>query len=248
MPTIVIAPVGLYVGRVLRGITEFRPHFIYFLLADKEIETSEWFNETSENLISLQKKLGVTYEGHLHTVYVNFNDFNDVFVKIHKIIEDEKKKNPDDIEILLDITSTPLLPRMALVNLAAIHSNVSVYYTPAQNKQPTHFELNIVKEDEGKTPISIPTVTSKTYEELIEKKIYQQILITLGSMPESKIESHAALMDLIGFNKDRADYMHLGRILKILTNMGLVQTKPGKGREREIKLTLFGIAIAKTFE
>lgn len=248
MVTILIAPVGLYVGRVLRGIKEYRPHLIYFLLAEEEKETPQWYKETSENLKSLKEKLGVTYEGYINTIYVNFNDINDVFVKIHKIIEEETKNNPGDLEILLDITSTPLLPRMAFVNLAAIHSNVSVYYTPAKNKQPTHYDLTAVKGDEGKTPISIPTVRSKTYEELKKNEIYQKILSALSSSPESKVKSHAALMELIGFSKERKEYMYLGRILRVLINMGLVHTKPGEGREREVELTLLGEAIAKTFE
>lgn len=248
MVTILIAPVGLYVWRVLKGIKKFKPTFIYFILAKEKKEKPEWYKITSENLDFLKIQLGFPYEGFIETINVDFNDFNDVFVSVHKIIESELLKSKNDPpKFLFDITSAPLLPRMAFVNLAAIHKNVDVYYTPAENKLPVHYALDIVKEDKGLSPIKIPTVRSKTYDDIKENVLFQDILIAINSSKNSRVKSYANLMELINMDKTkRKNYMYLGRLLKTLKDMGIVSIKSGEGREKEVELTLLGKAVART--
>ena len=93
MKTVLIAPVGLYVWRVLKGIKEFRPDVIFLLLAEEEEARPEWHEETQKNLELLKDKLGFTYEGSIKPVYVDFDDFNDVFAKIHELIEESESED-----------------------------------------------------------------------------------------------------------------------------------------------------------
>ena len=248
MERILIAPVGLYIWRVLRGITEYRPDKIYLLLAKEDQERPEWYNKIKENTKLLKEQLGYTYKGRIKPIYVNFTDFKDVFKSINEIIQNQNDKSRP--KFFIDITSTPLLPKIALISVAAIHSDVVVYYTPPKERQPKEYRLDIMEKDEGQKPVSIPIMKSKTYEELQSKKLYKDILVSLKNSPNQRVSSFASLLDLVKLDisteKSRyKNYMLLGRSLRSLESMGLIVVSYSRKKEKEVELTILGDSLAE---
>lgn len=243
-----IAPVGLYIWRVLKGIKKYRPDMIYLLLAKEDTKRPEWFKKTEENTALLKQQLGYTYEERIENIYVNFKDFKDVFSTIHELIENTLNKSSarERPQFFVDITSTPLLPKIALISVAAIHSDVVVYYTPPSEREPEQYPLELVEKDVGQEPVTIPIVRSKTYEELKRKKRYKDILVTLKRCRGRKVSSLAKLLNLLKLDTSKKNYMLLGRTLSSLESLGLViMTHSGK-REREVFLTVLGDALAES--
>ena len=151
----------------------------------------------------------------------------------------------NEVRFLIDITSTPLFPRVALINVAAVHRNVDVYYTPPLERSPSDYPLNIVEKDEGKIPVVIPIIRSKTLDELKGKDIYWNILKQLRKSPDKKVPSLAKLLELLGKDKTaKKDYMLVGRVLKDLEDMGLV-TVERLGKNKEVEITILGEAMAR---
>lgn len=248
MEKILIAPVGLYIWRVLKGIKKYRPDTIYLLLAKEDAKRPEWFKKTEENTTLLKKRLGYTYEGRIKSIYVNFRDFKDVFGTIHELIEKTMSKSHarNEPQFFVDITSTPLLPKIALINVAAIHSNVVVYYTPPSERQPSQYPLGLVEEDAGQEPVTIPIVRSKTYEELKKRKMYKNILVALKKSRGKKVSSLAKLLRLLKLDNSKKNYMLLGRILSSLESLGLITMTYSEKREREVTLTVLGESLAES--
>lgn len=245
MKTILITPVGLYIGRVLRGIRIFKPEMIYLLLAKEDEKHPEWHMKTKTNVDFIEKQIAFFYEGRIKRLSVNFEDFIDVFTEINKLIEEETRKTKEETKFLIDITSTPVLPRVALINVAAIHRNVEVYYTPPRDRSPSHYALDIIEKDEGEASVVIPIIRSKTLDELKEKEIYLKILKQLSTCPEKKVPSLAKILEILGKEKTKKkDYMLLGRVLADLEDMGLV-TATHIGKNKEVRLTILGEALAR---
>lgn len=252
MKRILIAPVGLYIWRVLRGIKEYRPDKIYLLLAKEDRERPEWHTKVKENTKLLEDQLGYTYKDRIEPIYVNFTDFKDVFKSINTIIQkhSDRSQEQDRPEFFIDITSTPLLPKIALISVAAIHSDVVVYYTPPKERQPKEYRLDIVEKDEGQEPVSIPVMKSKTYEELQNKKLYKDILVSLKNCKNHKVPSLTSLLDLVNLDtsteKSRyKNYMLLGRSLRSLESLGLVVVNYSGKKEKEVELTILGDSLAE---
>jgi hypothetical protein len=245
LKTILITPVGLYVGRVLRGIRIFKPEIIYLLLAKEDKKHPEWHMKTKTNVDFIEKQIAFFYEGRIKRLSVNFEDFIDVFTEINKLIEEETRKTKEEIKFLIDITSTPVLPRVALINAAAIHRNVEVYYTPPRDRSPSQYALDIIEKDEGEASVVIPIIRSKTLDELKEKEIYLKILKQLSTCPEKKLPSLAKILEILGKEKTKKkDYMLLGRVLADLKDMGLVAVTQ-IGKNKEVRLTILGEAMAR---
>jgi predicted RND superfamily exporter protein len=243
--TILITPVGLYVGRVLRGIRTCKPDMIYLVLAKEDEKHPEWYKKTKENVDFIEKQIAFFYEDRIKKLSVNFENFIDVFIEINNLIEEETRNTKNEIRFLIDITSTPVLPRVALINVAAIHRNAEVYYTPPGERFPNQYPLNIVEKDEGEASIVIPIIRSKTLDELKEKDIYWKILKQLAESPDKKVPSLAKLLELLGKEKTRKkDYMLLGRVLRDLEDMGLVTVKH-LGKQKEVQITILGEAMAR---
>ena len=248
MEKILIAPVGLYVWRVLKGIKKYRPDIIYLLLEKEDAKRPEWFKKTKENTNLLKRQLGYTYEGRIESIYVNSRDFKDVFKTIHGLIEDVMRKSRarDKPQFFIDITSTPLLPQIALISVAAIHSNAVVYYTPPSERQPSQYQLELLEKDPGYEPVTIPIVRSKTYEEMKRKKMYKDILVALKKSRGKKVSSLAKLLTLLKLDKSKKNYMLLGRILSSLESLGLLTMIYSEKREREVALTVLGESLAES--
>ena len=248
MEKILIAPVGLYIWRVLKGIKKYRPDIVFLLLAKEDEKRPEWFKKTEENTTLLKEQLGYTYEGRIKSIYVNFGDFKDVFRKIHELIENTMSKPyaRDETQFFVDITSTPLLPKIALISVAAIHSNVIVYYTPPSEKQPSQYPLELVEKDVGQEPVTIPIVRSKTYEELKRRKMHKDILVALKKSRGKKVSSLAKLLNLLNLDTSKKNYMLLGRILSSLEALGLITMAYSEKREREVALTVLGESLAES--
>jgi len=241
-----IVPVGLYVWRVLKGIKTFRPDKVYLVKAREHEETPEWSEKIGKNTELVKQQLGYTYKDNIEELLVNFEDFKDVFLTVHILIDKETSKRKDDPpQFFIDITSTPLLTRMALVNIAAIHRNVGIYYTPSETKLPTHYQLDIVEQDKGKDSILIPVIRSQTFDELRESHLSRNILTQLAKQPEKKVQSLADLLKLLGKDKNQKNYMLVGRLLSSLHDAGLITMRSYDKREKEVRLTFVGEALAE---
>lgn len=216
---------------------------IYLLLAREDEKHPEWYEKTKENVEFIEKQIAFFYEGRIKQLSVNFEDFIDVFTEINNLIEGETKKTENEIKFLIDITSTPLIPRVALINVAAVHRNAEVYYTPPQERSPKDYLLDIVEKDKGKASVVIPIIRSKTLDEL--KDIHWNILRQLVGCPDKKVSSLAELLRLLEKEKtQKKDYMLLGRVLRDLEDMGLVTVRRS-GKQKEVQITILGEAMAR---
>lgn len=218
---------------------------IYLLLAEEDEKNPEWHSKTKENVDLITKQISFFYQNRINTLTVNFGDFKDVIKEINNLIENEKRKIKNDLRILIDITSTPLLPRVALINVASIHQNIEIYYTPPQNRSPSDYNIELVQNDEGKDSIILPIIRSTTFDELKKKKHHIDVLKQLMKKPEKKVQSYSELLDLLNKTKEKKEYMFLGRVVKDLEKMGYVKTK-SLGKVKEVELTILGEAIIES--
>lgn len=228
------------------------PDKLYLMLAKEDKNAPEWYKKTTENTATIKGQLGFTFEGKIQEVYVKFTEFKDVFKNINDIIQEHnskgKTRKQEKPQFFIDITSTPLLPKIALISVAAIHPNVTVYYTPPSERQPMEYRLDIVEHDSGLKPVTIPIVKSQTLDQLLKKKYHKEVLFALRNSNDNRVSSMAELLKLLQLDTSHGKYMLLGRILDSLESFGLVNVSYSgrKEREREVELTVLGDALAES--
>jgi len=242
---ILIAPVGLYLGRVLTGIKTFKPDKIYLLTMKKD---KDWERVTAENAKKIKEKIGFLYEEKIVTYSIDFTSFAEIFKTVHGIIQEETKGKAEKPQFLIDVTSTTRFFQFAIANVAAVHHNVSCFYTPPSNPlQPAKYALGIIDVDHGKEPILMPVIKSMDYSRFSESRIVKDILMKLNMQKDKSVKSIATLLELIGRDPTKKrDYMLIGRKLNELEKYGYVLIKPHGKKEKEIKLTIVGEALAGT--
>lgn len=123
--TTMIAPVGWYRERLWSSIYHTGPDRIYFIVGkDGAVRgiTEEISDKLSERLPAIEPKMDAA----------DFHDYRDVFRVFTKIIEHERKKDPDAL-LIIDVTSSTKDGVIATSLLSQLY-NIQVTYVPPKEK------------------------------------------------------------------------------------------------------------------
>ena len=251
MPVTLIVPVGIYVGRVVKGILEKIPMGISRIYLLIPATKDEWGEKTREHLKIILNKLGPLKEV-VETVEVkNFTDYSACFETLYNLV---KKSNEDKNvnEILVDITSSTRMWTVAATAVTSLFENAKVYYVK-KGEPPEKLPLEKrypqwAIDDAGAETIEIVPPYSDL-NEILKDEIAQKILITLAKEKQQQLMSLKELavkLGLIDINSKfpKKEKLKLRRKLSKLRKKGLIYITQYTGKALIFNLTLFGNMLA----
>jgi len=251
LPVTLIVPVGIYVGRVIRGILEKIPMGISKIYLLIPATKDEWGEKTREHLKIILTKLG-PLKDITETVEVkNFNDYGACFETLYNLVK-ISSENRDVKEILVDITSSTRMWTVAATAVASLFENAKVYYVKkGEPPEKLPLEKRYPKwaiDDEGAETIEIVPPYSDL-NEILKDKVAQKILITLAKEKQQQLMSLKELavkLGLIDINSKfpKKEKLKLRRKLSKLRKKGLIYITQYTGRALIFNLTLFGNMLA----
>ena len=137
---ILITPVGIYIGRVMKGIATLKPDFIY-LCVQKSVKEAEsdykktlynkWMSTTKKLAGDIIQKIKVFYKEDKIKILeldIRTDDYLSLYKDLLQLILSFKP----DTEVFIDTTSTTYPFRIACITLSIFLKNVQVLYTPAK--------------------------------------------------------------------------------------------------------------------
>jgi len=244
---VLISPVGLYKNRVIKGIKWIRPDWVFLLVAKDEKskkgrqDGKSWGDWTMEHANEIQQKISFFYEDHIRMVSCDFEDYKSFFNQLNDLVANTIPNLVTSPEIWLDLTSVPEIPEVAILALATIHENISLFYTRARAPlRPSEYPEKVITDDGGDHLI-LPTVRSVRLADL--KKSKHGDILRATAKAGGSVDGLNTLLDMIGLAKEKKHYMRLGRILDELERYGMIVMEK-VNREKRIKLTLWGEMIA----
>lgn len=244
MMKVYIAPLGAYIGRVLRGIIELKPDIIYLLTHKPTEEGKSWIGFEERKISELKMKLGVLYDGKIFVRQTAIEDYVDVFNTLCDIVE----KHRDAEEIWINISSTTTLPAFAAYNLSTLYQNVHIFYVPRGEKvirKPEEDYDPVLIEDQGppgNAIIELPVIKIPSLSE--EEKLALIKLYELGDGRHEQSILFDAMSTQLGWKRNKTYAMRLGRILERLEKNGFIKVYR-VGRLNTIALTPLGKGYAK---
>ena len=252
-----IAPIGIYLGRVKTGIIRKSPDEIY-LIAQKSpskwsLDDPDYKQIVERDLLSGDFLHAKDRDGKVHKETVeSTTDYDSCFKKLFKLISaiNQNDRNP---EIFIDITSAPEMFHAAAIAVAECFRNTAAFYTERGKAvlEDTTPDSGIYSDEErldegGKISeliyprIDVRDITAK-------ESSRRKILVKLASQLEGREYTNT---------KDLAMYMDLKytpqtssmlwRHLRVLEDKGLVKLYGVK--PLRIEITNFGRALAKALQ
>ncbi|MGQ4913537.1 MAG: DUF6293 family protein [Candidatus Asgardarchaeia archaeon] len=253
MAVAIIAPVGIYVGRVIRGILEKLPSGIQKIYLLTQAGDSEWARKTRENLSVLMERLGPLRSLTEHVEVEDFTAYEKCFSTLYDIVK-RLASNNNVREILVDITSSTRMWTVAATAVASLFENVRIYYVKkSPSKDQTQIEERYPKwavEDEGDEIVEIvPPLANMS--DVLSDAVAKKILILLYTQESKKrvssLKDLAVSLELISPRDPfpKRDKIKLRRKLSKLREKGLIYLNQYTGRALDINLTLLGRMIAQ---
>ncbi|MDH5732979.1 MAG: DUF6293 family protein [Candidatus Bathyarchaeota archaeon] len=240
MTKVLVSPVGLYKNRVLKGIKHLKPDWIFLLVAKGE-EGNSWTEWTNKHAKEIMEKISFFYDKQIQLVPCDFEDYRTFFSDLNNIIAEIIPKNTDSPEIWIDLTSVPEIPEVAILALAAVHRNIRLFYTRAKSPlDPNEYPAEVI-DDPGGDMLELPTVRSAQITDLKTSK--QGEILVMALKNGGCVEGLSTILDAIDWEREKKNYMKLGRILDDLKKYGMISVEK-TNREKKVKLTLWGEMIA----
>lgn len=253
MAVALVVPVGIYIGRVIRGILDKLSAGIQKIYLLTLAGDSEWAKKTRENYKLVLEKLGPLKKLTEHVEVQDFTSYEECFSTLYEILKKLTSTNKVR-EILVDITSSTRMWTVAATAVASLFENVRIYYikkSPSQDQ--TRIEERYPKwaiEDEGDEVVEIvPPLAdmSDILSDTIAKKILTLLYTRESEKKISSLKDLAVDLELI-LPKDpfpKKEKIKLRRKLSKLREKGLIYLHQYTGRALIINLTLLGRMIAK---
>jgi len=244
-PSVFIAPVTTYEGRVWKSLVRSGADKIYLIK-----EKRESFKEAADEITKSLKQNATKYlmiSGNNIDISreVDLSKPEETYEAFTEIIEREKSREG---KILIDVTSATMEASVTALSLAKLYGNVEVWYTPPSesiSKEAIKKRVEILKAEKtdlGGEPIRMDKFPSG-------KLISDEIRALL------KINEHGSYNSIVEFanelgvgtgKKDTKDarQRYWTRLINELEEKGLVEIGIS-GRASSIKLTNIGLGVSK---
>jgi len=249
---ILITPVGIYIGRVIRGIATIKPDKIYLcvqrqpkkeeLKLPKSERHVKWMNTTRNHAKKIIKKLDIMYgKENIKITEIYIDDYLTIFKDLLQLV----LSFPKNTEVYIDTTSTTYPFRVATVTLSIFLPNVKLIYTPAS--KPPHPEdyskQRII--DKGLPPRVIPSPKIDFTE--LQTGILKDILVKINTKFGGKVPSVTDLLSELGLENEKGNMIKMSKHLKKLESYGCLTTVK-EGRMKRIQLTMIGSSISEVLK
>ena len=250
---ILITPIGIYIGRVMKGIATIKPDLIY-LCVQKPIEEIEnesrkilynkWTKVTKKYAKKIIDKINVFYERNKIKILeldIRTDDYLSIYKDLLKLILSFK---PED-EVYIDTTSTTYPFKIACTTLAIFLKNVRIIYTPAKKPMPPEEYKREVIIDEGTTPVIIPSPKLDFTE--LQTGILKDILVKINTRFKGETPSVTDLLLELGLENNKGNMIKISKLLNKLQRYGCLFTIK-EGRVKKVKLTMIGSSISEVLK
>jgi len=250
---ILITPVGIYVGRVMKGIATLKPDVIYLCIQKpvKEAESeykkdlyTKWMNTTKKLAEDIIQKIRVFYSEDkikLLELDIRTDDYLSLYKDLLQLILSFKL----DTEVYIDTTSTTYPFRIACITLSIFLKNVQVLYTPAKKPLPPDEFSKEEMCDEGVEPIIIPS-PKIDFKELQSGNL-KDILVKINQRFNGNVPSVTDLLLELGMENNKGNMIKMSKLLNKLHSYGCLSTIK-EGRVKRIKLTMIGSSISEVLK
>ncbi len=250
---VLIAPIGIYVGRVMKGIATLKPDLIYLCVQKpvKEVESEDkknlytkWMNTTKKLAQDVIQKIKVFYsEDKIKILELDIK--TDDYLSIYRDLLQLILSFSSDVEVYIDTTSTTYPFRVACTTLSIFLKNVQVIYTPAKNPMPPEEYKKEVIQDEGTEPIIIPSPKIDFTE--LQAGILKDILVTVNKRFNGTVPSVTDLLIELGMQNNKGSMIKMSKLLNKLQRYGCLSTVK-EGRVKKIKLTMIGSSVSEVLK
>jgi hypothetical protein len=250
---VLIAPVGIYIGRVMKGIASLKPDLIY-LCVQKPVKEAEseykknlyikWMNTTKKLAEDIVQKIKVFYSEDKIKILeldIRTDDYLSIYKDLLQLILSFKL----DTEVYIDTTSTTYPFRIACITLSIFLKNVQVIYTPAKRPLPPDEYNKIEIQDEGTEPIIIPSPKIDFTE--LQNGDLKNILVTINKRFNGTVPSVTDLLLEMGMQNNKGNMIKMSKLLNKLHRYGCLSTVK-EGRVKKIKLTMIGSSISEVLK
>ncbi len=250
---VLITPIGIYIGRVMKGIATIKPDLIYLCIQKpvKEAETEykknlyiKWMNTTKKLAQDVIQKIKVFYpEDKIKILELDIR--TDDYLSIYKDLLQLILSFKPDTEVFIDTTSTTYPFRIACTTLSIFLKNVQVIYTPAKRPPPPEEYKREIIQDEGTEPIIIPSPKIDFSE--LQTGILKDILVKINTRFDGAVPSVTDLMLELGMENNKGNMIKMSKLLNKLHRYGCLSTIK-EGRVKKIKLTLIGSSVSEVLK
>jgi len=249
---ILVTPVGIYIGRVFRGIATIKPDKIYLCVQkspnkeDLKLPASErhikWMNTTRKHARKIMEKLDIMYEKKdIKIIEIDTDDYLSIFKDLLQLI----LSFPKGTDVYIDTTSTTYPFRVATITLSIFLNNVKSIYTPASSpSHPEDYSRQKIT-DKGLPPRIIPSPKIDFTE--LQSGILKDILVKINMRFKGKVPSVTDLLVELGLENDKANMIKMSKHLKKLESYGCLMTVK-EGRMKRIQLTMIGSSISEVLK
>ncbi len=249
---ILVTPVGIYIGRVIRGIATIKPDKIYLCVQkspkkeELKLPTSarhvKWMNTTRKHAKKIMKKLDIMYgKDNIKIIEIDIDDYLSIFKDLLQLILSFKP----DTEVYIDTTSTTYPFRVATITLSIFLKNVKFIYIPASKPpHPEDYSRQRVT-DKGLPPRIIPAPKIDFTE--LQSGILKDILVKINTKFSGKAPSVTDLLLELGLENDKGNMIKMSKYLKKLESYGCLTTVK-EGRMKKIHLTMIGSSISEVLK
>ena len=250
---VLITPIGIYVGRVMKGIATIKPDLIYLCVQKpvKEAETeykknlyNKWMSTTKKMAEDLIQKIKVFYSTDKIKILeldIRTDDYLSIYKDLLQLILSLKS----DTEVYIDTTSTTYQFRIACITLSIFLKNVQVIYTPAKRPLPPEEYKRESIQDEGTEPIIIPSPKLDFSE--LQTGILKDILVKINKRFNGTVPSVTDLLLELGMENNKGSMIKMSKLLNKLHRYGCLSTVK-EGRVKKIKLTMIGSSISEVLK
>jgi len=249
---ILVTPVGIYIGRVIRGIATIKPDKIY-LCVQKSPKKEElklpasarhvnWMNTTRNHAKKIMKKLDIMYgKENIKILEIDIDDYLSIFKDLLRLV----LSFGSNTEVYIDTTSTTYPFRVATITLSIFLKNVKFIYTPASRPAyPEDYSKQKIT-DQGLPPRIIPSPKIDFTE--LQTGILKDILVKINTRFNGKVPSVTDLLLELGMENDKGNMIKMTKHLKKLESYGCLSTVK-EGRMKKIQLTMIGSSISEVLK
>jgi chemotaxis protein histidine kinase CheA len=248
---VLIAPVGLYINRVLKTIATIKPDKVYICVAKlgKEPQNEyqkalyeKWERITKKFSSLIADKIKVFYRRKdVYVLQIDTDDYLLSFKDILSLILSLEKECGKEIEVYFDITSATTALKTALITLSIfLHNAVCIYTHANKPLLPEEYPKRVIKDEGGET-ITIPT-PKIDFSELEEGEL-KSILVAIKTKFKGEAKALTDVLSELNMEVNRANMIKISKLVDKLERYGCVVTKKS-GRWKEVKLTMIGSCIA----
>lgn len=249
---ILVTPVGIYIGRVFRGIATIKPDKIYLCVQkspkkeELKLPSSDrhvkWMNTTRNHAKRIMKKLEIMYgKESIKIIEIDIDEYLSIFRDLLQQI----LSFPKDTEVYIDTTSTTYPFRVAAITLSIFLQNVKFIYTPASKPSyPEDYSKQKIV-DKGLLPRVIPAPKIDFTE--LQSGILKDILVKINTRFAGKVPSVTDLLLELGLENDKSNMIKMSKHLKKLESYGCLTTVK-EGRMKKVQLTMIGSSISEVLK